>query len=772
MPGKRTAVEALSFGPGRSGTFGGAAIQRRLAAGGARGTPDMMNAAATHATSGPATSLPHLDRIQRLFGVHDVSGARAYVGGHAAEGAAAMGAEAFATGDQVAFGAAPDLHTAAHEAAHVVQQRAGVQLKGGVGEAGDPYEQHADAVADAVVQGKSAEALLSRFAGAGGGSAGSATGAAPVQARWLISRDPLPRGDARWENVGDGNAPTGLYRYTGMDNRWTRNGTQDQYLYDQRTRQLNRALDFAIDMSGGASAIDVDALIRTHGHPEPSQPVVAQPSIVLGGSSGGDSGGARKELPKRDDVERPPLSLVQALASTLFSDEALKDGSVRDLLLRVLGDGFVQWARSGIDDGKLEHNVDEVCLNKLAELQKRYADLTLIDVIVISAYSWYADSYVRIERVARVKDGFDDFGKWQAFADQLTRSLRKLKRFTGDTLYRCSQPGHEAEHLKGGGEWHATSFLSSTYSDEARADLETNSKYKHGSTLHMDARDAEGYHMEEFSRFEKEYEVVLLPGHKVTGKPASGSQGRRIDATLTPPSTARPRTGRESDSVAEFDQLHKSQASSVKPPPMMPRKLGESELGELRGRADELYNAAVAHYPLTEQTYETLRPAASALAAFLQQHARHLEEHRVAEYQEFLAEVARRYAPHDQAAERELRAQRERFAATFLAEESGGLVVAADTLAEAGLARQLENRANAYFWHLPTRELRAELFAWSETRYAHGTRLPVDQPDTPDLRLAHYLAERAPLRAKFIELRQRHLAERGGERGVVIRQLH
>jgi hypothetical protein len=51
-----------------------------------------------------------------------------------------MGAEAFATGDQVAFGAAPDLHTAAHEAAHVVQQRQGVQLKGGVGEVGDAYE--------------------------------------------------------------------------------------------------------------------------------------------------------------------------------------------------------------------------------------------------------------------------------------------------------------------------------------------------------------------------------------------------------------------------------------------------------------------------------------------------------------------------------------------------------------------------------------------------------------------------------------------------------
>ena len=83
-----------------------------------------------------------------------------------------MGASAFATGDRVAFADAPDLHTAAHEAAHVVQQRAGVQLKGGVGEVGDSYERHADAVADLVVQGKSAESLLDTTAGGGAGAAG------------------------------------------------------------------------------------------------------------------------------------------------------------------------------------------------------------------------------------------------------------------------------------------------------------------------------------------------------------------------------------------------------------------------------------------------------------------------------------------------------------------------------------------------------------------------------------------------------------------------
>ncbi len=80
-----------------------------------------------------------------------------------------MGASAYATGNQVAFAGQPDLHTAAHEAAHFVQQRQGVQLYGGVGVVGDVYERQADAVADAVVAGKSAAGLL------GGPSRGAST---------------------------------------------------------------------------------------------------------------------------------------------------------------------------------------------------------------------------------------------------------------------------------------------------------------------------------------------------------------------------------------------------------------------------------------------------------------------------------------------------------------------------------------------------------------------------------------------------------------------
>jgi hypothetical protein len=123
--------------------------------------PAAVRRAAATGVSGAGGALPHGDRIQAAFGTaHDLGGVRAHVGGEAAAASEAMGAQAYATGNSIAFQSQPDLHTAAHEAAHVVQQRAGVQLAGGVGRAGDSYERQADAVADAVVRGESAAPLL------------------------------------------------------------------------------------------------------------------------------------------------------------------------------------------------------------------------------------------------------------------------------------------------------------------------------------------------------------------------------------------------------------------------------------------------------------------------------------------------------------------------------------------------------------------------------------------------------------------------------------
>jgi hypothetical protein len=154
--------------PGKTSAAGAVVVQRK-ADGGERADPGAVHEAAAAGVQGGGGPLPHLDAIQRSFGeAHDVSGVRAHVGGPAADAAGQIGARAYAMGNDVAFADAPDLHTAAHEAAHVVQQQGGVQLKGGVGAEGDAHEQHADAVADRVVRGDSAADLLAGHGGGGG----------------------------------------------------------------------------------------------------------------------------------------------------------------------------------------------------------------------------------------------------------------------------------------------------------------------------------------------------------------------------------------------------------------------------------------------------------------------------------------------------------------------------------------------------------------------------------------------------------------------------
>ena len=137
-------------------------VVQRMATVEGRGASDAaVEGAARAGTAGAGQTLPHLDSIQRSFGSqHDLSSVRAHVGGEAAAASERMGAHGFATGNQVAFKSSPDLRLAAHEAAHVVQQRSGVQLKSAVGQSGDTYERNADAVAERVVAGQPAHDLL------------------------------------------------------------------------------------------------------------------------------------------------------------------------------------------------------------------------------------------------------------------------------------------------------------------------------------------------------------------------------------------------------------------------------------------------------------------------------------------------------------------------------------------------------------------------------------------------------------------------------------
>jgi hypothetical protein len=120
----------------------------------------------------PGASLPYAQQIQSSFGPEfNIGGINAQVGGQAGKEADAMNASGFAAGNRVGFSGAPDLHTAAHEAAHVFQQRQGIQLTGNAASAG-PYERHADRVADAVVRGEDASPVLSEMGSAKGSGVG------------------------------------------------------------------------------------------------------------------------------------------------------------------------------------------------------------------------------------------------------------------------------------------------------------------------------------------------------------------------------------------------------------------------------------------------------------------------------------------------------------------------------------------------------------------------------------------------------------------------
>ncbi len=154
-PGSPEQAEAVDLQDSHGNAAVQALIQRKAEPGAEQASGPDAVAIGQAGVEGPGTSLPHLDTIQASFGAFDVSGVDAHVGGAAGEAAKALGAEAYATGDSVAFQSTPDLHTAAHEAAHVVQQDADVQLLGGTGEEGDEQEVQADEVADRVVAGDS-----------------------------------------------------------------------------------------------------------------------------------------------------------------------------------------------------------------------------------------------------------------------------------------------------------------------------------------------------------------------------------------------------------------------------------------------------------------------------------------------------------------------------------------------------------------------------------------------------------------------------------------
>src|SRR6187401_1820495 len=87
-------------------------VQMDAKAGAAPVSAPKVQEVANEGISGGGGPLPHRDAIQSSFGHHDIGQVQSHTGGTAASSAKEMGAEAYATGNHVAFGQSPSLHTA------------------------------------------------------------------------------------------------------------------------------------------------------------------------------------------------------------------------------------------------------------------------------------------------------------------------------------------------------------------------------------------------------------------------------------------------------------------------------------------------------------------------------------------------------------------------------------------------------------------------------------------------------------------------------------
>jgi len=164
--GKRTQVEQASGH--------GAPVQRRPSAAGSsdaaapRIPGDAAGEVAAGAFAGAAREVPHRAQMEQAFG-RSFAGVNAFTGPQAADASEALGADAFASGSNVAFhDASPDAKLVAHELTHVVQQAGGapqVAAKA-TSSPGDASEAEADRVAERVAAGQSAGPITAAPTGA------------------------------------------------------------------------------------------------------------------------------------------------------------------------------------------------------------------------------------------------------------------------------------------------------------------------------------------------------------------------------------------------------------------------------------------------------------------------------------------------------------------------------------------------------------------------------------------------------------------------------
>lgn len=292
--------EAFDEGSGQE-KCGGCESEEAVQQGDGSGrSPGTIHRHARSGLRGANQPLPHGDRIQVAFGRHDISHVRTNVGGGAASANRRMGALAFTSGSRIGFRGHPSLRLAAHEAAHVVQQREGVSLQGHVGRPGDRWERHADRVADAVVRGHSAEPLLDQVAG--GGARGSENGAGGSVQRQITSgasrlfEPPPVTVETAAETTGGGAGPEGGGEpaagdgETSVETQPEQEGSAMEAAQEGDTEAPPEDIPSEVGSGGGAPSAAAGAEPVAGGGGSPAPATSTQPGAAGPGAVGTPSG--------------------------------------------------------------------------------------------------------------------------------------------------------------------------------------------------------------------------------------------------------------------------------------------------------------------------------------------------------------------------------------------------------------------------------------------------------------------------------------------------
>jgi hypothetical protein len=213
--------------PAASRKASDAGIQRMLGprirrkASGAEPAKDPAEAQHAAPQSGAPLPADARGRFEASLGT-DLSAVRVHTGAASATAADAVGAKAYATGQDIHFASGAydpsskeGQHLLAHEVAHTVQQSgaesAGAQFKLDVSQPGDSHEVEADRAADAMVDGKSATVSA--------GAAGQSVQRKPATEAMADRYDAL---DEKWQNQRDAVAdPVGAHVLDGGSNKAT-----------------------------------------------------------------------------------------------------------------------------------------------------------------------------------------------------------------------------------------------------------------------------------------------------------------------------------------------------------------------------------------------------------------------------------------------------------------------------------------------------------------------------------------------------------------------